>query len=471
MRDNQAMIEYDAVVVGAGPNGLAAAAYLTRAGKRVLVVEQADEIGGGTRTAELTLPGFLHDICSAIHPLGIASPFFGEIGLDIEWIQPEVPVSHPLGGGRGAGLFRSLDESAIRFGGDADHYRSVIGPLVESADHVVEQFLGPIRVPRHPGSFARLASRGALPASRIIGGFATDEARAVLAGMAAHAIAPLSSSLTGGVALLFATTAHAYGWPMVKGGSQGIAAALARVVVDGGGSIETGHMVENLDEFGDGTIFLLDVMPEAALRLAGDRVAPSAQRRLARRKSGNAAFKVDWALDGPIPWSDDISPLAGTVHVGGTYEEVKAAEDSVWNGNHPERPFVLLAQHTPFDPTRAPDGKHTAWGYCHVPQGSDRDMTDAIEAQVERFAPGFRHLILERHTLNAGGLEGHNPNYVGGDIAGGVFGPKKLLQFGSQHPYRMGHGVYLCSSAAPPGAGVHGMCGYFAAKAALDAMG
>lgn len=465
------MAEYDAVIVGAGPNGLAAAAYLTRAGKRVLVVEQADEIGGGTRTAELTLPGFLHDICSAIHPLGIASPFFREIGLDIEWIQPEIPVSHPLGGGRGAGLFRALDESAARFGADADHYREMIGPLVEKADPIIEQFLGPIRVPRHPGSFARLASRAALPASRIISGFATDEARAVLAGLAAHAIAPLSSPLTGGVALLFALTAHTYGWPMAKGGSQRIAEALAGIVVDGGGSIETGHRVVSLDEFGAVSVFLLDVMPEAALNIAGDRVGPLRSRRWSGREAGPAAFKVDWALDGPIPWSDEVSPRAGTVHLGGTFEEVMTSEDEVLSGRHPERPFVLLAQNTLIDRTRAPEGKHIAWGYCHVPSGSSRDMTHAIEAQVERFAPGFRDQILARHTLDAGGLEAHNPNYLSGDIAGGKFGMKKVLQFGSKRPYKLGKGVYLCSSATPPGAGVHGMCGYYAARSALAVMG
>ncbi|MDH5371504.1 MAG: NAD(P)/FAD-dependent oxidoreductase [Acidimicrobiia bacterium] len=465
------MLGYDAVVVGAGPNGLAAAAHLTRSGKRVLVVEQADEIGGGTQTAELTLPGFLHDVCSAIHPLGIASPFFRGIGLDVDWIQPEIPVSHPLGGGRGAGLFRNLDESAARFGGDADHYRRVVGPLIERADRVIDDFLGPLRVPRHPGSFVRLASRGLLPASRIISGFTNEEARAVFAGMAAHAIAPLSSPLTGGVALLFATTAHAYGWPMVKGGSQGIAAALAAVIVGGGGSIETGHMVRTLDEFGDGSVFLLDVMPDAAVRMAGDRVGSGALRGWTGRQSGQAVFKVDWALDGPIPWSDEISPRAGTVHVGGTFAEVMASEDDVHSGRHPERPFVLLAQHTPFDPTRAPEGKHTAWGYCHVPRGSNRDMTVVIESQVERFAPGFRDLILARHTMNASDLESHNPNYAAGDIAGGRFGLRKLFQPGSRRPYKMGQGVYLCSSATPPGAGVHGMCGYYAAEAALAAMG
>ncbi len=360
------MLGYDAVVVGAGPNGLAAAAHMTQAGKRVLVVEQAAEIGGGTRTEELTLPGFLHDVCSAIHPLGVASPFFRDLGLEVEWVHPDIPVSHPVGGGRPAGLFRDLDESTARFGRDADRYRKLIGPLVDRADEVVAGFLGPLGIPRHPIPFARLALPGALSASTIIKRFSSDEVRAVLAGMAAHAIAPLSSSLTGGVALLFAMTAHAYGWPMAKGGSQRIAEALARVVVDGGGSIETGHLVESLDEFGDDSFVLLDVMPEAGLKLAGGRVETS-RRRWSGRKVGSSVFKVDWALDGPIPWSDELSGRAGTVHLGGTFEEVMAAEDAVHAGQHPEQPFVLLAQQTPFDPTRAPAGKHTAWAYCHVP--------------------------------------------------------------------------------------------------------
>ncbi len=459
------------MVVGAGPNGLAAAAHLTRAGKRVLVVEQADEIGGGTRTQELTLPGFLHDVCSAIHPLGAASPFFRDLGVDIEWIHPEIPVSHPLANGRAAGLFRDMSESARRFGKDEARYRRVMVPLVGSADQLVEDFLGPVRlIPHHPGSFARFAARGSLPVSKIIGGFETDEARAILAGMAAHSIAPFSSPLTGGVGLLFAVTAHAYGWPMVKGGSQRIAETLAGMIIDGGGSIETGHMVETLDEFDRESVFLLDVMPQAALELAGDRVKSGAKRRLVGRKPGPAAFKVDWALEEPIPWLDEISRRAGTVHVGGTFEEIMAAEDSVNSGTHPEQPFVLIAQQTLFDPTRAPEGRHTAWGYCHVPRGSNLDMTDAIEAQVERFAPGFRDVILARHTLDASGLEAHNPNYVGGDIAGGSFGLRKVIQVGRTRPYRIGERVFLCSSAAAPGGGVHGMCGFHAAQAALRSM-
>lgn len=463
------MPEYDAVVVGAGPNGLAAAAYLTRAGSKVLVVEAADRVGGGTRTEQLTAPGFLHDVCSAIHPLGVASPFFQELDLDIEWVHSEFPVSHPLGDGRSAVVQRSVETTAKSFGTDSNRYRKVIGPLVDRAAEVVEDFVGPMRlVPRNPGSFARLATRGALPATTIINGFETDEARAVLSGMAAHAIAPFGSPLTGGVTLLFAVTAHAYGWPMVKGGSQRLADALARVIVDGGGAVETGRLVDSLNDFDPETPVLLDVMPESAVRISGSRLSSRYARKAAGRRVGPAVFKVDWALDGPIPWGDELSPQAATVHVGGRYEDVLAAEDAVHQGRHPDRPFVLLAQQTPFDPSRAPEGKHTAWAYCHVPSGSDRDMTNAIEAQIERFAPGFKDLILQRHTMNASALEAHNPNYVRGDIAGGGFGVKKVFQLGASNPYHIGDRVFLCSSATPPGAGVHGMCGYYAAKAALE---
>ena len=464
------MPEYDVVVVGAGPNGLAAAAEMTRAGHKVLVLEQGSTIGGGTRTEPLTLPGFLHDVCSAIHPLGIASPFFTDIGLDVEWIQPDLPLSHPLAGGRSGALWRDLEETATGFGSDGDRYLRIMRPLVESADKVIEDYLGPMSgIPKNPSSFIRLATRGALPASAIASGFSTQEARGVLAGLAGHAIAPFSSALTGGVALLFGVTAHAYGWPLVAGGSQRVAEALAKVVTDGGGSIETDRPISSLEELPPTGVVILDVMPRSALRIAGPRVDMRHRRKYSAWKSGPAVFKVDWALDGPIPWLDETSPRAGTVHVGGTWEEVIEAEDTVHRGEHPERPFVLLSQQSLFDPSRAPEGKHTAWAYTHVPNGSVVDMTAAIESQIERFAPGFKDLVIDRHTMNAEGFEAHNPNYIGGDIAGGGFGPRKVFQFGATGPYRIGDGIYLCSSATPPGAGVHGMCGFYAARAAIDA--
>jgi phytoene dehydrogenase-like protein len=458
--------EYQAVVVGAGPNGLTAAAVLGAAGRRVLVLEQADVIGGGTRTEEVTLPGFWHDICSAIHPMGAASPAFAELGLGVDWIHPTVPLAHPLGEGRAAALHRDVTTTADGLGVDSGRYQRVIGPLVERAGEVMEDFLGPLQVvPNNPGSFVRLATRGALPASMLISGFDGTEARALLSGLAAHAMAPFGSPLTGGVMLIFAVAGHAYGWPLARGGSRQITDRLADLVAASGGTIETGQMVKSLGDLPPAPSVLFDLMPEHAARIGGDRVGGRHQNGGGNR--GPGAFKIDWALDGPIPWLDDFSPRAGTVHVGGTYEEVAEAEDAVHAGRHPARPFVLIAQQSLFDPSRAPEGAHTVWGYCHVPAGSDVDMTDAIEAQVERFAPGFRDLILARHTMTTEALEAHNPNYIGGDIAGGGFGLRKVFQLGSNRPYRFGDGLYLCSSATPPGAGVHGMCGYYAAKAAL----
>ena len=461
------MSDYDAVVVGAGPNGLAAAVELTRSGRRVLVVEGSDVIGGGTRTEALTLPGFLHDVCSAIHPMGAASPFFHEIGIG-DWIQPDIPATHPLDGGRVAVLDRSLDRTADGLGVDDKRYRRYLGRLVDQADDLMAQVLGPLSVtPSHPVTLGRFGLPGLLPASVAVRSFQTDEARALYAGLASHAIAPFNSPMTGSVAQIFAVTAHAYGWPLVRGGSRKLTDQLAAVVTDGGGTIEVGRKIESLDELPSVPIVQLDVMPDAAQRIVGDRMDPTANRRLGRWRSGPGVFKVDWALDGPIPWIDEASGRAGTVHVGGTYEEIAAAEEMVHSGEHPEKPFVIVAQQSLFDPSRAPAGKQTAWAYCHVPAGSDRDMTSAIELQIERFAPGFRDRILARHTMGPAAYERHNPNYVGGDIAGGSFSARRMFQFRQAQPYRLGSGLYLCSAATPPGGGVHGMSGYHAARAAI----
>ncbi len=458
----------DAIVVGAGPNGLSAALEMARAGRSVLLIEAANEIGGGTRTEELTLPGFKHDVCSAIHPSGVASPFFREIGLDVSWIQPPIPFTHPLGGGRAAALHRSVEETAAELGADASRYIGLMKPLVESIDELVEDVLSPMTVnPRHKTSFARVAAIGGLPASVLARRFDTDEAKGLFAGLAAHSIAPFTAPATAAVGIMLGAIGHRHGWPMAAGGSKSIAEALAARLVAHGGQIETGRSVESLDGL-DADDILLNVMPPRALAISGERMTPSVARRMQRWRPGPGVFKVDWALSDPIPWADPLSGQAATVHVGGTFDEVETAERSVFRGEHPEAPFVLLAQQSQFDPSRAPEGQHTAWGYCHVPNGSTVDMTEAIEAQVERFAPGFRDTILSRHTRHAHGYEAHNANYVGGDIGGGGFGLKKILQMGNKRPYVLGHGLYLCSAAAPPGAGVHGMCGYFAARAALD---
>ena len=462
------MPHYDAVIVGAGPNGLAAAVELTRSGRRVLVLEGSDIIGGGTRTEALTLPGFLHDVCSAIHPMGAASPFFRSIGIG-DWIHPDLPVTHPLDGGRVGVLYRNLDQTADGLGADGERYRRSMRSLVDHADTTMAQVLGPLPLlPPHPIRLGRFGLPGLLPASMVIRALKTEAGRALYAGLAAHAVAPFTAPMTGAVAQVFAMTAHTDGWPLVRGGSQRLGEQLAAAVIEGGGSIEVGRMITSLDELPRTPIVLLDIMPDAARRIAGDRVNPSARRRLNRWKSGPGVFKVDWALDGPIPWKDDASGRAGTVHVGGTYEEIAAAERTVHSGEHSERPFVFLAQQSLFDPSRVPDGGQTAWGYCHVPAGSNRDMTTAIEAQIDRFAPGFRDRIIARHTMGPEAYENHNPNYVGGDIAGGAFSVRRMVQFEAVSPYRLGEGLYLCSSATPPGGGVHGMCGYHAARAAIE---
>lgn len=462
------MTDFDASVVGAGPNGLAAAVELARTGRKVLVVEGHDEIGGGTRTEELTLPGFRHDVCSAIHPSGVASPFFNEIGLEVDWVDSPIPFAHPLDGGRAVALHRSVEETATQFGADESKYVGLMGPLVDRVDQLVDDVLSPMTVnPKHKATYARIAAIGGLPASVLARRFDSDEARAIIAGLSAHSIAPFNAPATAAVGVMLGAIGHARGWPMARGGSQAIADALADRLRRLGGAIETGRWVESINEL-PGKTWFLDVMPPAAFRIARDRVSANNLRKLSRWRSGPGVFKVDWALDGPIPWADPLSPRATTVHLGGTYEEIEEAEASVFNGEHPQTPFVLLAQQTLFDGTRAPEGKHTAWGYCHVPSGSDVDVTEAIESQVERFAPGFKELILERSTRGPAEFERSNPNYVGGDIGGGSFGLKKLMQMGTKRPYMLGGNVFLCSAATPPGAGVHGMCGYYAARAALD---
>ncbi len=465
------MPEFDAAVVGAGPNGLAAAVELARSGRKTLLLEAEDEIGGGTRTAELTLPGFKHDVCSAIHPAAVASPFFKQIGLEVDWVQPPIPFTHPLDDGAVAALHRSVTETALGLGEDAGRYERLMNPIVESIEEMVPVALGPVTpIPENIGAFTRLALVGGMPAAVIARWFSTEAGKALMAGVSAHAIAPFHNPATAAVGLMLGAIGHSHGWPLAKGGSQTITSALAANFLELGGEIETGTRVDSVDRVPADMVFL-DVMPPHAREMSGNRLSPSTKRRLSRWKPGPGIFKLDWALDGPIPWVDPLSHKAATVHVGGRYAEVAAAERAVSRGEHPRRPFVLLAQQSLFDETRAPEGKHTAWGYCHVPNGSDVDMTEAIERQIERFAPGFRDLILERRATTAVQYEDYNPNNVGGDIGGGAYGIRKLLQLGEKAPYHLGGEVYLCSSATPPGAGVHGMCGYHAVRAALKITG
>lgn len=461
------MPEFDAAVVGSGPNGLAAALELTRSGRKTVLLEAEGEIGGGARTAELTLPGFQHDVCSAIHPSAVASPFFNEIGLEVDWVQPPIPFSHPLDDGSAVALHRSVAETSLGLGEDGTRYERLMGPFVDDIEEMIDVALGPVSLlPEHKAAFARLAVMGGMPAAVVARGFSTESAKALLAGISAHAIAPFHSLATAAVGLMLGAIGHSHGWPLAKGGSQTITSALASRFTELGGVIEVGRTVTSLEELPAHMVFL-DVMPPHALQIASGRLSASARRHLSRWKPGPGIYKLDWALDGPIPWADPLSGDAATVHLGGRYAEVAAAERAVSRGEHPRRPFVLLAQQSLFDDTRAPEGKHTAWGYCHVPNGSEVDMTEAIERQVERFAPGFRDLILKRHATTAVEYGEYNLNYVGGDIGGGAYGLRKVLQVGDRSPYQLGDSVYICSAAVPPGAGVHGMCGYNSVRAAL----
>jgi phytoene dehydrogenase-like protein len=470
--------ELDAVVVGAGPNGLAAAIEIARAGRSVRVFEAEPTAGGGCRTAEVTLPGFRHDICSAIHPLAVASPLFRSLPLaelGVEWVHPGVPLAHPLDDGSVAVLRRSVDETAAGLEPDERAYRRVMKPLVGAGYQLVDEILGPLRFPRHPISLAGFGLRGVRSASSLLRHrFSGEAARALLAGNAAHSMLPLDRPPTAAFGLTLAMMGHLVGWPMAKGGSQTVADAMAKHLQSLGGEIETGLRVESLQQLPPHRAVLFDLTPRQIVRLAGSALPPRYLRRLERYRYGPGVFKLDWALDGPIPWTASECAGAGTVHLGGGFQEVVAGEAAVWRGEHPERPFVLLAQQSLFDPTRAPPGKHTAWGYCHVPNGSTFDMTERIEAQVERFAPGFRDLILARSAMPPSEIERHNANYVGGDINAGVQDLRQLFTrpVARLSPYTTPNPeLFICSASTPPGGGVHGMCGLFAARAVLKRLG
>jgi phytoene dehydrogenase-like protein len=464
----------DAIVVGSGPNGLAAAIALARAGVSVRVLEAAEVAGGGMRSEELTLPGFVHDVCSAIHPLGVASPFFRTMPLaehGVEWIEPPAALAHPFDDGTAALLERSPAATGETLGPDAARYRRLIGPLARDADAILDDLLAPLHVPAHPLAFARFAVPAGLPAAVLArGAFRGSRARGFFAGVCAHSMLPLSQPATAAFGLVLALLGHAVGWPFPRGGSQRLADALVSYLRSLGGDVETGTRVESLAELGEADVVLLDVTPRQVVAMAGDRLPAGYRRRLERYRYGPGVFKLDWALDGPIPWRAQECARAATVHLGATLEEISASEREPSRGSVAERPYVLLAQQSLFDPTRAPEGKHTAWAYCHVPNGSTIDMTDRIEAQVERFAPGFRDRILARSELGPAGLEVHDANYVGGDINGGAADLRQLFTrpVARRSPYTTPvPGVFICSSSTPPGGGVHGMCGLYAARAAL----
>jgi phytoene dehydrogenase-like protein len=462
----------DAVIVGAGPNGLAAAVYLARAGASVVVLEAAGDIGGGTRSGELTLPGFVHDRCSAVHPMAILSPWLRQLPLadhGLTWIRPPASAAHPLDDEPAVLLRTELAETAAELAGDARAYRRLIEPFLGDPHGLLGDALGPLGLPRHPLLLLRFGLRGMRSAEGLARRFAGPRARALLAGCAGHAILPLDRTFTGAVALMFLIAGHVEPWPVAAGGSHAITRALAGVLRAAGGRIETGVRIRTLGDLPPARAYLFDTSPAQLAAIAGPVLPARYVRRLLRFRYGPGVFKLDWALDGAIPWRDPRCLEASTVHVAGRLEELAAAEAAVWRGEHPERPFVMVCQQSQFDPARAPPGKHTGYAYCHVPPGSTVDLTPAIEQQIERFAPGFRDRILARHVTTPADLERDNPNYVGGAITGGAADVFQLFTrpVARIDPYSTPHPqIWLCSASTPPGGGVHGMCGYHAARSA-----
>lgn len=468
---------YDAVVVGAGPNGLSAAIMLAQQGFSVHVIEAADDVGGCCRTAELTLPGFRHDVGATVLAFGTSSRFFADFATTaerVEFVHPEAPLAHPLDDAPAVILERSVDETAAGLGADQARYRRVFAPLTHHAPSLVDQFLGPLRPPRHPLLMAGFGVPALMPASLLARTlFREERARALFAGLAAHSMMSLESPASASIGLVLGAVAHAVGWPVVRGGTGTLATALAARLQSLGGTIETGHRVTALRELPPSRLQLLDLVPRDIDSICGDALPQRYRRRLRRYRYGPGLFKLDWALDGPIPWRDPRCSRAATVHLGGRFDEVVASERTVASGGHSPRPFVILVQPSLADPTRAPHGQHTAWAYCHVPNGSRRDMSDIVEAQVERFAPGFRDRVLARHTMDTAALEAYDANLVGGDINGGMFNLAQLFTRPAPRfdPYSTPNPrIVICSAATPPGGGVHGMCGWWAARSALRAL-
>ncbi|MBN2808802.1 MAG: NAD(P)/FAD-dependent oxidoreductase [Deltaproteobacteria bacterium] len=468
-------MSYDALIVGSGPNGLSAGIMLARRGFRTLIVEQAETIGGGCRSAALTESGFIHDICAAVHPLGFSSPIFKELQLEqqgLKWRQPEIPLAHPLDDGRAALLHRSLAATAENLGRDGQAYQELVNPFVNSWPELVSSILGPVlSLPRHPLLMARFAQASLPSVKHLVNRhFYGDAGKALFAGLAVHGLLPLERAPTASFAMVLSCAAHAAGWPLVAGGSQELAHALARTFCKFGGRIESGRPIKNFADLPAARTTLFDLNPGQIAALAGKRFSLSQSQRLRRFRHGPGVFKLDWALNEKIPWRNPDCGRAGTVHLGGTFAEIARSEREVWLGCHPAKPAVILVQPSLFDPSRAPMGKHTAWAYCHVPAGSDFDMHQAVEDQIERFAPGFKETIRQRSIMNPPAMEAHNPNYVGGDITGGVqnlrqtiFRPTVTLR-----PYNLPRpGWFLCSASSPPGGGVHGMCGFHAARQAI----
>jgi len=465
----------DAVVIGAGPNGLAAAIKVAQTGRSVIVLEAEETIGGGTRSANLTVPGFIHDVCSAVHPLAVGSSFFRSLPLarhGLEFIHPEIPLAHPLDDTT-VELSRSVEETSTGLGTDASAYLRVMRPLVRNADFLMRQFFAPFRVTPEMATHAPLLARFGMLAIRSAVGlgnaiFKQAPARALLAGLAAHAIQPLENLSTGGYGLMLGVSAHAFGWPVARGGSQKIADALVGELQSLGGRVMTGRRVGSMADLPPARAYLFDVTPRQLVAIAGDALPRSYLDQLTRFRSGPGVFKLDWALDTPIPWRDPRCLRAGTVHLGGTLDEIAASEAAIGKGQAPQAPYVLLSQPSLFDATRAPAGKHTVWAYCHVPNGSTVDMTDRMEAQIERFAPGFKNRVLARNVMTPADVERHNANCVGGDINGGSGDLRQWFLRPTWRRYATpNRQIYICSSSTPPTGGVHGLCGFFAAQTAL----
>jgi phytoene dehydrogenase-like protein len=467
---------YDAVVVGSGPNGLAAAVTLARAGRSVLVVEARDTIGGGARSAALTVPGFVHDVCSAIHPLGRSSPAFADWPLaehGLEWIDPPIALAHPLDDGSAALVGRDLAATAASLGEDGERYTKLLAPIARDWELIAREMLGPFRLSgplRHPVALSRFGLNAIQPVSLLMRRFRGPHAAAVLAGCGAHSFLRLDQLATGAFAISLLAAAHTVGWPIPRGGSQRIADALASYLRSLGGEIRTGWPVASLGELPPHRAVLFDLTPRQVLAISGRRLRGSYARQLRRYRYGPGVFKLDLALDEPIPWANPDLLRAGTVHLGGAAAEVAGAARSVARGRIPERPLVLLAQPSLFDDTRAPAGQHVAWAYCHVPNGSSADMTEPILAQLERFAPGAGKRIVGRSAMGPAAFEAYNANHVGGDINGGLQDIRQLWTrpairwdpYSSPDP-----SLFICSSSTPPGGGVHGLCGWYAARSAL----
>ncbi|MEM6800324.1 MAG: NAD(P)/FAD-dependent oxidoreductase [Bacteroidota bacterium] len=465
---------YDIVIIGSGPNGLSAGIYLADQGLKVLILEAADRVGGGTRTAELTLPGFHHDICSAVHPMGVLSPYFKQLELDnygLEWIYPEASVAHPLDGEDAVIMSQSVEETAANLGIDARVYSRLMGPLAKRIDWLMEDSLKPLGIPKHPFFLAKFGMKAALSAKAFTHLFYKGKrAKALFAGNAGHSVLSLEKLFTAALGLVFSATAHAVNWPVAKGGSQAIADALLARFQAAGGEIEFSKRVESFKELPNAKVYLFNTDPKQLADIAASELPISYLKRLGKYNYGMGTFKIDYALSEAIPWKDKRCLKASTVHLGGTFEEIAASEKAAWEGKYIDKPFVLVAQQSQFDSSRSPDAKHTCWAYCHLPFGSERDMSVEIENQIERFAPGFKETILAKSSMSPKAFYSYNPNYLGGAVTGGAADITQLFTrpLARFDPYSTPNpAIYICSASTPPGGGVHGMCGYWAAKSVL----